>query len=254
MTKHYFTKETEQYISEYLNTEDEYLRNSIYIEHLHVPFTTLVECVYRRFKFNYVDIAYGDRDAIHMGLSFISTLLPKIDLNKGKAYSYLSLCIKNYYIQLNKRLYNESIDFDSIEQITEESSDTNHSFNIPKELIELDYRDFDIKDYTKCLTEYLEAHIDKLISYNYKRICPKIQDRNRKVLLKFIEIFKNSQILQFDTQVRKNASYGKQLIYKKLQTELGLKNPEFRHFTNRIALLHTQLLKNYINTGNIYGK
>jgi hypothetical protein len=47
----YFTNDTEQAIIEYNSTDDQNIKNELYITRIHQPFTKLVECIFNTFKF-----------------------------------------------------------------------------------------------------------------------------------------------------------------------------------------------------------
>lgn len=56
MSNVYFTKETENYILEYNNTQDSDRKNFIFREHLYYPFFKLTENIIHTFKFYYMDV------------------------------------------------------------------------------------------------------------------------------------------------------------------------------------------------------
>ena len=52
----YFTTETEQYIVKYNTSTDSEYRNSIFTEHIYLPFYKLAENIIHTFKFYYTDV------------------------------------------------------------------------------------------------------------------------------------------------------------------------------------------------------
>ncbi len=55
-SSNYFTKETEDYIVKFNNSEDTEYRNSIFTEHIYLPFYKLAENIIHTFKFYYTDV------------------------------------------------------------------------------------------------------------------------------------------------------------------------------------------------------
>lgn len=101
--KVYFTLDTEKAIIEYNNTDNEFLRNKIYTEHIKYPFEKLAENILNTFKFSYFDIPKSDVQA-----EVVSTLIEKIHMfkeGKGKAFSYFSIVAKNHLIFRNNSNY-----------------------------------------------------------------------------------------------------------------------------------------------------
>lgn len=102
----YFTKETEDYIVKYNNSDDQEYRNKIFTEHIYLPFYKLAENIIHTFKFYYTDV---DRieDLKH---EIVSVLLEeKIDkfdpTNGAKAYSYFGTIVKRWLINYNNKNY-----------------------------------------------------------------------------------------------------------------------------------------------------
>jgi hypothetical protein len=102
----YFTKETEDYIVKYNNSDDQEYRNQIFTKHIYLPFYKLAENIIHTFKFYYTDV---DRieDLKH---EIVSVLLEeKIDkfdpTNGAKAYSYFGTIVKRWLINYNNKNY-----------------------------------------------------------------------------------------------------------------------------------------------------
>ena len=102
----YFTKETEDYIVKYNNSNDTEYKNRIFTEHIYLPFYKLAENIIHTFKFYYTDV---DRieDLKH---EIVSVLLEeKIDkfdpTNGAKAYSYFGTIVKRWLINYNNKNY-----------------------------------------------------------------------------------------------------------------------------------------------------
>jgi len=102
----YFTKETEDYIVKYNNSDDIDYRNRIFTEHIYLPFYKLAENIIHTFKFYYTDVDQIE-DLKH---EIVSVLLEeKIDkfdpTNGAKAYSYFGTIVKRWLINYNNKNY-----------------------------------------------------------------------------------------------------------------------------------------------------
>ena len=102
----YFTKETEDYIVKYNNSDDNEYRNRIFTEHIYIPFYKLAENIIHTFKFYYTDVD----DIEDLKHEIVSVLLEeKIDkfdpTNGAKAYSYFGTIVKRWLINHNNKNY-----------------------------------------------------------------------------------------------------------------------------------------------------
>jgi len=102
----YFTKETEEYIVKYNNSDDIQYRNKIFTDHIYLPFYKLAENIIHTFKFYYTDVDQIE-DLKH---EIVSVLLEeKIDkfdpTNGAKAYSYFGTIVKRWLINYNNKNY-----------------------------------------------------------------------------------------------------------------------------------------------------
>lgn len=101
----YFTKGTEAAIVQYNTTEDQAIRNRIYVEHIQKPLDKLAENIINRFKFPYMQGSFQEvKDQV---VSFLVLNLHKYSENKGKAFSYFSVIAKNYLILNNNNSYKQ---------------------------------------------------------------------------------------------------------------------------------------------------
>ena len=100
---YYFHQGTEKAIIRYNKTDDSYLKNLIYNEHIAYPFDKLAENIIHTFKFYYFDIPL--EDVKHEVISFMITRLGKYQQGKGKAFSYFSVVVKNWLICHNNNNY-----------------------------------------------------------------------------------------------------------------------------------------------------
>jgi len=89
-TIYYFTQDTEDAIVEYLNTNSESERNSIYNNRIDYAFHKLAENIIHTFKFYYTEVNTIN-ELKHEVVCILLEKLPKYKQDKGKAYSYFGL-------------------------------------------------------------------------------------------------------------------------------------------------------------------
>jgi len=100
---YYFNIGTEKAIIRYNKSDDAYLKNKIYNEHIRAAFDKLAENIIHTFKFYYFDV--GSIEVKHEVVSFLVMNIHKFKEGKGKAFSYFSIVAKNYLILNNNKNY-----------------------------------------------------------------------------------------------------------------------------------------------------
>lgn len=157
----YFTKETEDYIVKYNNSQDNEYRNRIFTEHIYLPFYKLAENIIHTFKFYYTDVDQIE-DLKH---EIVSVLLEeKIDkfdpTNGAKAYSYFGTIVKRWLINYNNKNYKKLKQIGQFSEM-EESYET----ELDKEVLS-----------KTTLTQLLDEWIEEMY-YNLDSIFEKENDR-----------------------------------------------------------------------------
>ena len=122
--KNYFTKDTENAIVEYNNTDNFALKEKVYHERIHYPFFKLTENIIHTFKFYYTEVD----DIEHLQHEVICFLLSKIHLfdpSRGaKAYSYFGTIAKRYLILQNQKNYKKRVDKAPIDELFKDDTHT----------------------------------------------------------------------------------------------------------------------------------
>lgn len=121
-TGNYFTEETQQWIEKYIKEDNEQIRNIIFTKYLHKPFKKIAEIYYNTLSVPYIQSSSTDaiNDCItHM----ITNSIYRFKGDRGKAFSYLSITARNYYIQLNKSSYVRYKNRETMTTSYDESSD-----------------------------------------------------------------------------------------------------------------------------------
>ena len=116
----YFTKETEDYIVAYNNSEDIVYRQKIFTDHIYYPFYKLVENIIHTYKFYYTDVN-DIEDLKHEIISIlIEDKIMKFDPSRGaKAYSYFGTIVKRWLIAYTDKNYKRLKRVGSFEEINE---------------------------------------------------------------------------------------------------------------------------------------
>lgn len=104
-TGKYFTSETQDWVIKYINEEDELKRNIIFSRYLYKPMKKIVEIYFNKVSHPYSRMYYSDTELKNDCLAHIATNLDGFKNSKGKAFSYISISARNYFIQLNDKMY-----------------------------------------------------------------------------------------------------------------------------------------------------
>ena len=111
----YFTKEHENAIVEYTNTDDIKIRTELYINWIEPAFSEMVNKIIYTYRFTSLQNIEILRDECKI---WLTTILDKYDPNKGsKAFSYFSVITKNWFIHKVRKTSIESkreVQIDSI--------------------------------------------------------------------------------------------------------------------------------------------
>jgi hypothetical protein len=135
----YFTKDTENAIVKYNNTEDSELKSKIYQEEIHYAFNRLVEAITHRFKFYHTQVDYLEQ-LHHEVETFLLSKIHLFDPSKGaKAYSYFGTIAKRYLIIQNTKNYKKKINTSPIEGV---ENDGGHSYVLDKTSSKSDLENF----------------------------------------------------------------------------------------------------------------
>jgi hypothetical protein len=125
----YFTKDTENAIVKYNNTEDTGVKSKIYQEEIHYAFNRLVEAITHRFKFYHTQVDYLEQ-LHHEVETFLLSKIHLFDPSKGaKAYSYFGTIAKRYLIIQNTKNYKKKINTSPIDGV---ENDGGHSYSLDK--------------------------------------------------------------------------------------------------------------------------
>ena len=102
----YFTEQTENYIIQFNNEQNQYKKQLIYQRHIHDAFCTIVNSLIHKYKYYSSDLSLQDlkNDVV----SFMFTKLHMFQKQKGKAFSYFSVMAKNYLTIEHRKIYRQN--------------------------------------------------------------------------------------------------------------------------------------------------
>lgn len=160
----YFTKETEEYIVKYNNSDDIEYRNRIFTDHIYFPFYKLAENIIHTFKFYYTDVDQIE-DLKHEIVSvLLEEKIMKFDPTNGaKAYSYFGTIVKRWLINYNNKNYKKLKQIGSFSDI-EESFEDNIDLDSPSSKTLAKFLDEWVEDVYEQLDELFPKDSDKQIA------------------------------------------------------------------------------------------
>lgn len=206
-SNNYFTKETEEYIVRYNNSDDPEYRAKIFTDHIYYPFYKLVENLIHTFKFYYLDVDKLE-DLKHEVITvLLEEKIHKFDPSVGaKAYSYFGTIAKRWLINYNNKNYKKLKRMESMSGFEE-------SYEMDTDIATDDQQS-------------LSTFIENWIEDTYKGLdvtFPKLSDR--KIADAVLTVFKN----RYDIDI-----YKKKALYIYIREMTDCKTP---HLTRVISKL-----------------
>ena len=218
----YFTQITENAIIRYNNSEDSFLRNKIYNEHIAYPFDKLAENIIHTFKFYYFDVP--SEQVKHEVVSFLVMNMHKFKEGKGKAFSYFSIVAKNYLILNNNNNYKKM----------------------------KSHRELDVLDFKRNLSSESQVIADKetyeeftsmMLDY-WENNLPNIFKRQKDILVAdaVLELFRRSQNME---------NFNKKALYVLIREMTGSNTQHITRVVNVMKRYYKRLFKEFQSTGSI---
>ena len=206
-SNNYFTKETEEYIVRYNNSEDVEYRRAIFQEHIYFPFYKLAENIIHTFKFYYTDVEQIEDLKHEIVTVLLEEKIDKFDPTNGaKAYSYFGTIVKRWLINYNNKNYKRLKQVGSFDDV----EDSYDPYTVRKENYE----------------DVLSAFVDGWVEEQYEIIDEQFpREQERKIADAVLTIFKTRHDLDI---FKKKALY----IYIREMTDC-----ETPHLTRVISKL-----------------
>jgi 23S rRNA U2552 (ribose-2'-O)-methylase RlmE/FtsJ len=178
-TIYYFTQDTEDAIVEYLNTNSESERNSIYNNRIDYAFHKLAENIIHTFKFYYTEVNTIN-ELKHEVVCILLEKLPKYKQDKGKAYSYFGTIAKRYLIVYNTNNYKKLKGKATLLEVDDDKSITDNLIKDQESILDLDSQEL----------QFINRYI-RYIDNNLFKIFPK--EKEAKVADAIMELFRKRE-------------------------------------------------------------
>ncbi len=218
----YFTKETENAIVQYNQSEDDIERNLLYAQKIHPAFYKLAEIMIHRFKFYNFDVSH--EDVKHEVISFLHEKITKYKAENGKAFSYFSIVAKNYLIAENNKNYYHYKRSQDIDVIDIERNIINEK--IREDLIE------ERRDFIDIFVNVMEKNLALFF----------IKQRDIQVADSIMYLFKTRENIE---------NYNKKAIYILVRERTGVSSQYITSVITKIKKIYSKLYSEYKNGINI---
>jgi len=218
----YFTQITENAIIRYNNSEDSFLRNKIYNEHIAYAFDKLAENIIHTFKFYYFDVP--SEQVKHEVVSFLVMNMHKFKEGKGKAFSYFSIVAKNYLILNNNNNYKKMKSHRGLDIL-----DFKRNLSSESQVVD-DKETYEV--FTEMMLDYWENNL------------PNIFKRQKDILVAdaVLELFRRSQNME---------NFNKKALYVLIREMTGSNTQHITRVVNVMKRYYKRLFKEFQSTGSI---
>ena len=193
----YFHEGVEEAIHLYNKSESELERNRLFLI-IYPALAKISEVMYNKVKPTYMD---GEIDEIMMDCTcYLSERLYRVKEGKGKAFSYMTVCARNYYIFHNMRGYTGTKRTLKLDHLNENWDIADDS---PQRLDEIEHT----SGVLYAFADYLETNKDKLTTAAARKFVPvideviklirnidTIEDFNRRTIMNNLTIIDGKQI------------------------------------------------------------
>lgn len=210
-SKQYFTVETEDAIVQYNNEENFIIRNRIYEEKIHYPFTKIAENLINKYNFPYIQSEDLQQDVV----TYMIQKMHRYEKDKGKAFSYFSVMARNFLIAGNREAYAKLKSHYKIDdpdlQHTDLLSEDDHVVNT------------DILEFYAILLRFWDDNIEHVFK----------KDRDRKIANAILSLLERSHYIE---------NYNKKYLYLLIKEQTDIRPQYITNVINKMSTI-TDLLK-----------
>lgn len=221
----YFTEDTQNAIVEYVGSDNQDFRNTVYRERIEYGFFKLTQNIIHTFKFYYTD-GESVEDVQQEVIAFLLEKLKLYKPHKGKAYSYFGTIAKRYLILKNKKNYQKLQDKGDLAEVEEDK-------RIKEETINEHYS----QDYS--ITEFMSLYI-RYIDKNINRLFPKETDA--KTADAILELFRKCESLDI---------FNKKALYIYIREMVDVETPQITKIIKKLKVIYVDLYNRYYQDGHI---
>ena len=224
-SKQYFTIDTEKAIIEYNKSDNNDVRNKIYVEGIKYPFEKLAENILNTFKFSYFDVSKQD-----VQMEVISNLIEKIHMfqeGKGKAFSYFSIVAKNYLILKNNGNYKRFKKTSLLSEMPE-------SWNPENDFKETQFGE-ELNEFKELMLRYWDINLTRVFT----------KKRDIQIADAVLELFRRSANIE---------NFNKKHLYLLIREMTDCKTHYITKVVNEMKKHQTKMLNDYFDKGMIVSK
>lgn len=221
----YFTEDTQNAIVDYVASEDQEFRNTVYRERIEYGFFKLTQNIIHTFKFYYTD-GESVEDVQQEVIAFLLEKLKLYKPHKGKAYSYFGTIAKRYLILKNKKNYQKLQDKGDIAEVDED-----------KKIKEETLNEYFSQDYS--LSEFMMLFI-KYVDKNLNTLFPKENDA--KTADAIMELFRKCESLDI---------FNKKALYIYIREMVDVDTPQITKIIKKLKTVYIQLYNTYYQEGYV---
>ena len=219
----YFTKDTEDAIVAYNETDDPREKDRIYNEKIQAAFSKIAENVYNTFKFSYADVS--PIEIQKQAISHMVANIAKYEKGKGKAFSYFSIVAKHWFILDNNTTYRR---FKKHVEICEQVGESGEFVIEP----EHEKQESETREFIRLMVEYWDKNVGKHFT----------KERDLKIANAVIEIFRNSDRIDV---------FNKKALYLYIREIADCQTQHITKVINRMAKPQSDIKSEYLNRGTI---
>ena len=221
-SKQYFTKDTEDAIIEYNNSDNQLHKDRVYKERIKPAFDKLAEIVYNKWKFSYFDD--DPQDVMCEVVTFMIEKIHMYQEGKGKAFSYFTIVARNYLILANNSNYKRYKDTDIMSQMPQ-GWDTENNW---KE----ETQNNEFKTFNKRMLEYWDEHLENHF--------PK--KRDMQIADAVLELFRRAEYIE---------NFNKKSLYLLIREMTGHPTHYITKVVNKMKEKQIQLFNEFMDDGDI---
>ena len=219
----YFTKDTEDAIVSYNETDDPREKDRIYNDKIQAAFSKIAENVYNTFKFSYADVS--PIEIQKQAISHMVANIAKYEKGKGKAFSYFSIVAKHWFILDNNTTYRR---FKKHVEICEQVGESGEFVVEP----EHEKQESETREFIRLMVEYWDINVGKHFT----------KERDLKIANAVIEIFRNSDRIDV---------FNKKALYLYIREIADCQTQHITKVINRMAKPQSDIKSEYLNRGTI---
>jgi len=230
--KNYFTKDTEEAIVAYNNTDDIVKKHRLYHTRIHYPFFKLTENIIHTFKYYYTKVD-NIEDLQHEVITFLLSKIHLFNPDKGaKAYSYFGTIAKRYLILSNQKNYKKRINNTPVEDLYK---DDNFSYMLDDENPTLASN--------SPAQESLSKFVDYFVDYctnNIYELFPKKNDA--QVADAILELFRKREYINI---------FNKKALYINIRENIDAKTPKITKIKDKLKYIFDQNYDFFLREGYV---